>query len=264
MGRGRICAIFVMLVIAGMLVPPAKAYYVGIWWEEEYEDPWEDCDKAQEDAEGFSDNLTSDPQWQLKFEIYEDDIDRSQWEYTNDQNYVETVHFAYYAGHGYVDQTTGFCWLIFHGGDYAARYSARIWPDYCDWGNEGPLKWVALAACHVGIKAFKALNGVHLICAAKCEIGEFEYGGHFGQYLVNGRPIKDAWFDTMDLADEVANVVPGEVNVLGEDSSVENDHIYGHGYVAPDPPVDAYYYEWVHDVPSGEYSERWGWKGWFW
>lgn len=260
-----------ILVIVGILTPWIAAIssvaipstcYVGVSWKENYPPPWNNCDKAQEDADGFLYTLMTDPHWQMIFRITENNNHAYQWEYTQDQNYVEKAHFAYYAGHGYYQPSTGRAWMVFYWDLIHGIYdSPRIYPDYCDWGDEGPLKWVALACCDVGHRTYKALDGVHLICAAKCEIGEFEYGKYFAQRLLANLTIKQAWFDTMLQAYNADPTnVKGKVNVVGEDSSVGNDHIYWHGYVAPDPPVDDYYYEWTYTPSSGSYGEGGGHK----
>lgn len=252
--KAAICCIS-LLMITSVVLPtvttalPSTAY-VGASSIEEY-NVWDDCYLAEEDADALVSQITSDGYWQQKFRIKEANNHQDQWEYTGDQDTVETAHFAYYAGHGFsgILRTK----LVFKVSNWGVIYdSPRIYPDYCDWGDEGCLKWVALAACDVGKRTYKALDGVHLICGCKCEIDEALYGDNFGGYMINDYSIKWSWFTTMD--DYVAKV-DGVVNVVGEDSSVGNDHLYGHGSVADDPPVDNYYYEWTHDPNEGWYSE---------
>jgi len=264
--RTAIC--FISLLITTSLVLPAittaipSTCYVGVSWKESYPN-WGNCYLAQEDADGFLNKITSDSHWHQKFRITGSNNHRGQWEYTSDQNYVETAHFAYYAGHGYYNSVTKVTKMVFYD-TIGLPDSPRINPDHCDWGDEGPLKWVALSACDVGYRTYKALDGIHLICAAKCEIDEYTYGVDFGDYLINGYPIKWSWFHTMDNAYDANPInVKGMVNVVGEDSSVGNDHIYWHGSVAADPPVDDYYYEWTHSPSGGWYGQgsghKWRW-----
>jgi len=219
---------------------------------------WDDCTDAEKDAGYLLDWVTSENHWQQKYWKKEADNHQEQWEYDGDQNCIETAHFAYYAGHG-VSTHLGWTKLVFKVNNFNIPYdSPRINPDYCDWGDEGPLKWVALASCYVGNKTYKALDGVHLICAAKCKIDEAYYGDDFGEYMVHHEwSIKSSWFKAMDLN---KNVVYGVVNVVGEDSSVGNDHLYWHGSVAADPSVDNYYYEWTHDPNTGLYTQGGGHK----
>jgi hypothetical protein len=218
----------------------------------------DDCTEAENDTGKLIDWITSDSHWQQKFWNKEDKNHKEQWEYTQDQdtNGVETAHFVYYAGHGFSDSLTR---LVFKkrkiGGKVISYDSPRIVLDHCDWGDEcgHRLKWVALATCYVGNRTYKALDGVHLICGCKCYIDEALYGDRFGYDMISeGMSIKESWFDTMDLN---VNVVDGIVNVVGEDSSVGNDHIYWHGSVADDPTVDNYYYEWTHNPNTGEDTE---------
>lgn len=251
--------ISILVAINMLLTTTTTAFpdpcYVGVAFIEPYwpwDDDWENCTEAQEDADAFLDWITSDSFWDQKFRYANASNHYYQWEISQDQSYVETAHFAYYAGHGYSGDY-GWTKLVFNVSGLGIIYdSPRLYPDYCDWGDEGPLNWVALAACYVGNMTYKALDGLHLICATKCEIGEALYGDYFGEYLVqDNMTIKNAWFQTMDdVYDDNPDLVKGTVNVVGEDSSVGNDHIYYHGSVADDPTDDMYYTEWTHNPSS--------------
>lgn len=218
---------------------------VGIAWITEYK-YWMDLPLCDDDAEGFKCALVANlPNWYTGFDKNEGDVHDEQWEIWQDQYFVDDVHFAYYAGHGYVRSSDKKTWLVFH--DNILGWivdSANIYkPDYCDWGDENgrKLNWVGLACCQVGQKSHYALDGVHMICGWRTSCTDAAYGPTLANKLISGKTVKQAWFETGDLHAE-----PGlTMNVKAEDISVANDHIYYCGTVYPDPPVDSIFYEWT-------------------
>jgi len=209
---------------------------IGIAWVTEY-CGLENIPFTKDDAEELECVLVCEkPQWHCGFDKNEQDVTRTQWEVSNDQNYVDAVHLAYYAGHGGAGK------LVFKDVCGVPSDYARLLPDYCDWGDEngGKLKWVFLACCLAGQNSYRALDGVHMICGWKTGCTDAVYGPVLADHLIDGMTVKSAWFQTChDLAE--AGLC---MNVVAEDISLENDHIYHCGTVLPDPPDDDEYYEW--------------------
>lgn len=216
-------------------------YYctIGIAWVTKW-NTYQYIPMCKDDAEELECVLVANkPNWHCGFDKNEQDVHQDQWEITDDQNYVDNVSFAYYAGHGSADK------LVFKDVLGLPYDSARLNPDYCDWGDENgnKLKWVALACCLAGQNTHKALDGLHLICGWRTECDDAVYGRRFAEYLIAGYEIKTAWFLTGD------ELSPGGLmNVKGEDISVGSDHLYHCGTVNLTPINDEYYYEWTHST----------------
>lgn len=213
------------------IAPVVNAYHdIGIEWVNEYSWPGTDLHHCDEDARGFRDKITSDDDWYLYFEKHDSQCKDEHWQYQEDQNYVDWVNFAYYSGHGNDHELVISTW-----------WEHAEW-DNCYWGDERGKwnNWVALSTCEAGKYKFAhALKGTHLILGWKTTCIDTAYGYDFASKMIdNDWKVVDAWFYAGDI-----NGHPGDVQrVMGENSDVIlNDHIYGHGYVCPDPPVDDYY-----------------------
>ena len=222
---------------------------IGISWIVNY-DYWDDLPLCDDDAEALRDDLIDDPStgWIEGFTTSNTNVHDEQWEIYDDQNFVDDVHFAYYAGHGWVSPYTGRTVLVFDSNvfhtpiDSADMYTL----DKCDWGDENSRKcnWVGLACCDVGQRMQHALEGVHLICGWTTYCADQVYGEELAEQLMDGETVKDAWFNTGDLLGDEETIM----RVVAEDISVANDHLYGYGTVYSDPTVDSTYYAWTHEV----------------
>jgi hypothetical protein len=232
-------AIFVLVLpsIGNADLAPSRCE-VGVSWQNSYPpnwDGWKDLHVCDQDAEGFQNKIVKGlSRWYAGFDTYGLALHDEQWEYDDDQDFVDSVDFAYYAGHG----NSGT--LVFHA--CVTPYdSADLVPDRCDWGDEGPLNWVALACCYAGQNTYRALDGLHLICGWRSPCTDAIYGPVFAQKLIDGEEVKTAWFQTGQLL-----AAPGlTMNVVGEDYSVGTDHMWHCGHVNPTPPDDDEYYEWT-------------------
>jgi hypothetical protein len=228
---------------------PPSTPKIGISWITEYT-YWADLPYCDDDAEGLMDTLMDDPNtnWDDGFETTEQNVHDEQWEIYSDQNYVDNVHFAYYAGHGW-ESGTGRRVLVFKSNFLGIPIdSADIHQtDQCDWGDENSrmCNWVGLACCEVGDKIQNALEGVHLICGWTTYCADKAYGPTLAdKFITYQKTVKNAWFETGDDLGDSGTTM----RVVAEDISNANDHIYGYGAVYCDPVVDSTYYSWTYTV----------------
>jgi hypothetical protein len=193
---------------------------VGIEWSNGDNLVWSD-----ETAIGFY-NTLGDAGWVKTFEYGDSETQVDHFDVGDDWKYIDGVDIALFAGHG------GFDWI-------------RLDDDYlffngCEWGDYD-LEWILLHGCHttqypIAYKAWPhwAMNGVHLVCGYDTVGWDCNDGTNISSRLLNYEPIKDAWFNGIDQTHNSSF----RLRVIGEDASVGNDHIWGYGFVAFDPPVD--------------------------
>jgi len=215
-------------------LPPADKATIGtFWW---YRDNG-GLLYAQGDAQGFASALEDDG---CDWPIDKNDIDNELYDdYLEDDTgeLIDDVDIAYFVGHS--DSGN----LGIGAGIGTNKYAE--W-DECQWGDDGPLKWVALATCLAGKDKFSyALNGAHLILGWETIMSDALYGPTFANYIKEGYTLKEAWF----LTGEECEHVHGVAKILGEDTSVGDDHLKGYGsYAIPSPTVDDDYSWWTHEV----------------
>jgi hypothetical protein len=222
---------------------------IGISWITLYDNGWDNLPYADDDAEGFMDDLMDDPDtdWDDGFETSNSHVHDEQWEENDDEDYVDDVHFAYYAGHGWISPV-GRVVLVFDANIFGTPIdSADIrTPANCDWGDENSrkLNWVVLACCDVAEEAHHALEGVHLICGWNTTCEDAPFGGMLAEELMKNETLKDSFFTTGDYYGETGQWMM----VVSEDTSVSEDHIFWYGSVGSDPTVDSTYYEYDEPV----------------
>ena len=201
---------------------------VGIYW-------WVRGDESllytQEDAEGFMNTLVENG-WSSEFNLNDETLFGYQLEdglFGKDQDYLEQTHIAYYAGHG---------------GPSVLMINPHTTPKdmvyyyECSWGDENDRtnKWIALQTCLATNNYFKrAMKGTHLILGWTTWCDDAPFGATFADYLISGRTLKEAWFLT-GVEHSVTRHL--EMRIFGENTDMGNDHLFGFGYVNPDPPVD--------------------------
>jgi hypothetical protein len=244
--KWRVATLVMMLVVA-TLVPCASAgtgdYLdatspeVGVEWVTEYTIPYDDLPWSDDSAEGFYNALGTDG-WTKKFNKGNDDTNENQFEFSGlDSYFIDGVDIAYYQGHG----------------DYYATHLSTLskwvcFDDEIEWGDHD-LEWIALHHCRSTQQPwyFKGehygLNGVHLICGFDTSsLNYAQDGGNFANRLINDELVRDAWYHAMDESHNYNHTV----TVIGENLNCGSDHIWGHGTVISDPPVDQYYVTWKY------------------
>jgi len=231
--------ILLAVAVVGMFIMPislASAYYIGIEWVNNYSWPTPDLHYCDDDARVFRDKILTDSNWFLKFEKSNSGCKDEHWQYQDDENYVDNVHFSYYSGHGNDHELV-----------ISTYWEHAEW-DNCKWGDErnGRHDWTVLSCCEAAKEKFShALRGIHLILGWKTTCIDTNYGSTFATGMIDyDWTIKASWFYAGDIKGSSWDIQ----RVLGENIDMGNDHLYGHGYVNPDPEVDDYYVYWDNTV----------------
>jgi len=237
---------------------------VGTEWIVDYPWPTSDLPNCDDSAKGLVDKLTSKG-WSLPWGRYSSGYprygNRQVWKSdftTSNNSYVDDVDLIMFHGHG----ASGWDWTYWgwRDGPYLTSWhpDRNVLPGGCRqrWGDKD-LEWIALHGCSILSDRSRAswasaMNGVHLILGYKTSSYNTRTGGRWASYMVSdgwwdpARTIMQAWFDAADDLQHTGVVA----RVLAESWDNFNDHIWGQGYVSPDPPVDNWYYYWDHRVGS--------------
>lgn len=179
-----------------------------------------------------------------------------------DTNYVDSVDFVYFAGHGYTD---GF--LFGNNNDGDGTYTFRLHHNEALWGD-GDLEWIIISACQIlqypGESDWHmAYNDLHGICSMRTSMYDTpNLGQIFAQYLTGATPysIKAAWRQAT-IDDQ-----PGTVQGAYQSSVIRNIYTgitvveYGNeflpGYGTGMWPNDPSYY------PLPPYVRVWNYEWW--
>ena len=221
--------------------------YMSLWISDYTDDPvLVDCGN---DANGFGKKLT-DMQWgtgtifpngaacetymradYLHHEGHENDL-------------IDTADFVWYGGHGNPNYITFIS---------DCEDDKLSWLDCVDpimregcWGDKD-MEWIALQSCDVlsnpGYWA-AAMKDLHLECGFVTTSADVpNFGKHFGDFLFKdgiydyAHPIWKAWF----LATEMDMALDKRCRVVAQNDDMWQDHIWGQGYVCPDPHNDGHY-----------------------
>jgi len=134
------------------------------------------------------------------------------------------------------------------------------------WGAWGDYdaEWIAIKCCSLLNDASKGywyttFDGLHLLLGYKTS--SFGYT-NFGRIWANkmrkttilwltipGQTITQAWFNTTDQTQPSGTTA----RVLTEVYDNYNDHLWGNGYVSPDPTYNGWYWWWDHTAGSPAY-----------
>lgn len=211
---------------------------------------------SQNNAKGFCDELRTDG-WNINFNWGDQNAWESDWR-RNDDDWVDAADFVFYTGHA-----DGNGWVLSSPDDGRLDYtevgSAPANPG--DLYGQQDLEWVIVAACGPleddvisagGGDVFDrwdgAFDGLHLLLGYGSVTNDNEdEGKRVIQYARNGSTLIDAWFRTGREIQPSTNgwtapfgptVWVGVMYAYGSgQTSPYNDHLWGHGSVAPDPKL---------------------------
>jgi hypothetical protein len=210
---------------------------VGVEWGSDYDPPSCDLPNSDETATNFY-NALGNAGWKKMFNYGDTSALVNHFTVQGDRYYIDGVDMAFYAGHGRWDGLNL----------PTLRYA---WFSDCEWGDND-LEWILLHGCYTTLvpsnfRYHPAMNGVHLVCGYSSfgyDSGNGATGAAIAQRLLmgSGQTVKDAWFYGIDDCFGP----PITLRVIGENSTMGNEKIYGYGPVS-EPPVDQYYTEWDLD-----------------
>jgi len=218
------------------------------------------------DAWRFYDRIRSFSGWTGNY--YKQDTNCKEIHYKRmalggqNNSWVDSSDIHYHISHGgsrwdaYYDK-----WLtavLFEDGTNLVPSEARL-----AWGDTD-LEWIAFRNCTLLNNTSKgywanAMNRLHLLLGFKTNSSKHN---NFGKIWANkmkkttilwwtipGQTVTQAWFNATDATQPSGTTA----RVLAEVHNNYNDHLWGNGYVSPDPPVDNWYWWWDHTAGSPEY-----------
>ena len=229
--------------ISGLSIGTVNAYEVGVEWTNDYSPlGWHSFTCADDLAIGFYNKLGEDG-WSKDFNwgdyyAYEEDFKKESIGGT-DYDWIDEVDFALYAGHGL---PKGFYFNNDH--DDKELTGTKSHHD-AEWGDLD-LEWIAINACLVLNKSsdegewyerwgWGVFKGLHQIDGFDTETGMYcRLGEKFAGYMIeDGYTIREAWFKASE--DGYPSTMRAAVmGVCDKGYSTYDDHLWGHGSVAPD------------------------------
>jgi len=237
---------------------------VGVEWVENYYGP--NLQWTKEEAEGFYNRL-GEIDWTKRFNWGDDWAWESDFEKAAvggyDYIYIDTVDFAYFAGHG---GPTVFQFGIAHdGGD--GQWERYVHYSEAEWGDLD-LEWIAIHACQIllydydpnvfdrwGWPVFKGLHAIFSFDSLTYDMPIWIWwpfwwespGVRFVNYMIKPYTIGYAWERTT-IDWQPSDVWAAALAVWDPSTGYVqwNDYLPGYGSMGPD-----------HDSPSGLAWRRW-------
>jgi len=133
------------------------------------------------------------------------------------------------------------------------------------WGDND-LEWMAVKCCSLLRDSSRAywyttFDGMHLMLGFKTSsYGATNFGRKWAKRMKKttflwwtwpGQTVTQAWFNTTDETQPSGTTA----RVLAEVHNNYNDHLWGNGYVSPDPTYNGWYWYWDHVAGSPEYLQ---------
>lgn len=209
---------------------------------------------SQQNAQGFVDGLAADG-WRINFNWGDANAWESDWR-RNDDDWVDAADFVFYTGHanlnGWVLSNPDDTFLHFNEVGASPGSSADLW-------GRQDLEWAIIAACgplqdeilakgggNVFARWDGAFDGLHLLLGyGAVTFDNTDEGRLVVKYARQGQTLINAWFRAAREVQPATNGVGAPdgptiwVGVMWVErsglASPANDHLWGHGSVAPDP-----------------------------
>ncbi|MEZ4732845.1 MAG: DUF6345 domain-containing protein [Caldilineaceae bacterium] len=227
---------------------------VGVWYVVDYPPAGaggSDLPATAPDALGLRDRLTQQyypffpltlfptPRWNAVYVYGSTSAWESDWT-ANEQNYVDNVDYAYFAGHG---STAGIYFGV--GGNTHNDNLARAEEVQYRWGTKDN-DWIGLAACNVLDDPYsnlqrwaRAMNGTRLLMGMKTVMSDTDLGAAVGWHMRWNNSMAQAWFKAVN--EKLPNWQVARI--LGEETYNYNDKWFHHD---DNQPVDSDFYWWTH------------------
>lgn len=209
------------------------------WWQLTLPD----LKNTDDGARGFGNKLKNDFAW-TGHDYGNDSAQQNDFASKNN-DYLDKHDFTYFSGHGSPD-------CIFFNN---LNSSDELHPHHATaaWGNKD-CEWVLFSACKVmrnDDQWASTLDGAHLELGYTTDMWDSaKFGGVFANLLTKdsiddeAHTITQAFFLAGDMCLDDSH----KQRVIGEDSAMFDDYIWGQGFVNPDPVVDDGYSPISNDV----------------
>ncbi len=218
------------------------------------------------DAKGFYDKVRSFSGWTGNFYVEDNNSKEIHYKRVDmggqNNSWVDSSDIHYHVSHG------GTRWDSYYGKDLKAvlfEDGTSLVPSEARtcWGDSD-LEWIAFRNCQLLNDVSRpywanAMNGLHLILGFVTNSSKHDNFGKLWAekmkkttilwWTIPGQTITQAWFNTADATQPSGRIA----RVLAEVQDNYNDHLWGNGYVSPDPSVDNYYWYWDHTAGSPPY-----------
>jgi hypothetical protein len=249
-------------------------YKVGVMWVNDYSKiPGKDnLSNRNLSAEGFYNEIKNLPNWKGGFN--HGDFDVWEYQFTSSKQLgldwiqIDSVDFAYFAGHGcgsIPQHNTGDCFTL--GTGYAknpkkGKYFVESTPNVreVEWGDQD-LEWIVLDCCSAladlgdeGVKYsvyerwgnFDVMHGLHHILGFKTiALDHWLTGSYLARYLIGkqdgiNHTIESAWKETtIDThGNSGLNIYGALLRAESDGMNTAEDHLPGFGYVSEDPDIE--------------------------
>ncbi len=264
---------FLLLIMVGFYGCP---HYVGVEWVTDYSEVGKSTVPDRDDcAQGFYNVIKAHPDWKGRFDrgnadAWEEHFKRVSMGGT-DTDWIDNVHFAYFAGHGAGSgyQSTG----VGRGGGFTfGKYAHDDWVLSAIPGNREPrwgdkkLDFIVLDVCSA--LAWKSdgdgvlyticqrwansdvMHGLHYILGFRTVAYDSGTRGRiFAEYMTGARDgnkytVRQAWRKATEDTEWSTQVKGAYLRATGSGADTYNDHLYGCGSVSssPDPATQCYWY----------------------
>lgn len=215
---------------------------VGVEYVQYYKNkpcPNNDIPKTKTDATDFANKLRDNLGWTKRFTwgnscAWERDFN------TNDNTWADDVDFCYFAGHGSAGKI-----------HFSHKYSDcnHSWSESQGrWGDDD-MEWFAAASCQVikdrthRSRWHKSFDHLHLMCGWETNMKDVNLGKPFGDRAVRKKhKIYTSWINAAKETHGGSGSKKRAVVIIGEVRDNFNDHVWGAGYVSPDPTYDKTYW----------------------
>ncbi len=262
--------------------PDDEDYEIGVEWVNDYpRDVGPDLHNRDLDALGLWDRVGEQPGWTKVFNwgnsrAYEEDFKRAGLG-GEENSQIDDVDLAFFTGHGtagrdvwdptWESNRRALCFGVEEDDYYLVPGEGGRWLDGTNSWGDVDLEWLALVSCQT-MKDHRywanCMNGLHLILGWKTDSQDWpDFGTSWAINLIRfGRTVTQAWFSAADGIYDPRDG-PWIAGVIAEERRNFDDHLWGVGYVSPDPELDRWYCYWTHtalkekEEPKRELLSEW-------
>ncbi|MBG80994.1 MAG: hypothetical protein CMJ39_09830 [Phycisphaerae bacterium] len=229
-----------------------KSYFYE--WVENYSSS--PLSNTSEDATWLGSNLPSD--WDISgygnSMAWEEDFKRTEYGGTNN-SFADEHDLVFFSGHGsltdgeYYSDDTRCITFSNSSHDDSAMTAGDAWDS---WGDDD-MEWLGMSACQTMKQDNRwaaSMNGVHLVMGWQTNMYDVDdFGKQFAKRMVDSGwfdsayPVKSSWFHA---AEQTHGHVDRTAEIIGENTTMGSDYLWGEGSVNSDPTDDSTYTRWSY------------------